>query len=62
MVVHLWSVKVLKQTYSTENLAKVIRKRHIIAWNLWCNNQQKGTKLEELIHTCPNNFQNGVIF
>ncbi len=45
----------LKQIYSTENLAKVIRKKHIVAWELWNNNSQKRKKLEELVLAIANN-------
>lgn len=36
----------LKQTYTPDNLAKVIRKRHIVRWDMWKNNSEKNSFLK----------------
>ena len=37
----------LKQEYSSKNLSKIIRHKHVFMWNMWHNNSEKNRVLQE---------------
>ena len=37
----------LKQEYSSKNLSKIIRHKHVFSWNMWHNNSEKNRILQE---------------